>query len=162
MKSALVFFAVFVLSCQKGTLSGSVGELFPLNVARVELLRNDQAFQVSYYADNGANVDIVARLTLALEGTNFSPGHDLPLQGADGSGHRKTSVIHLAAGEPELIFPEVRQGDLHLSRGGSPGQMTQGDFSLSFVSSADVGGGRTLSGSFVGVAQDAGYGPGLN
>jgi hypothetical protein len=141
------------------SLGGSMSEVFPLDVSFVQILRNDQAFQLSYYNNNGNNVDLVARISISLEDINFQPGNDFPLQGMDDGGQR-TSVLHLAAGSPPQDLPEVSLGDMQLNTGGNIGEGTQGNFSMSFVADGGYGGGRTLYGNFTGVAQDAGFGDG--
>jgi hypothetical protein len=141
------------------SLGGSMSEVFPLSVSFVDILRNDQAFQISYYNNNGNNVDLVARIVVSLDGLDFQPGKDFPLQGEDDAGER-TSVLHLAAGSPPQPLPEVSLGDMQLNTGGNIGEFTQGNFSMSFVADGGYGGGRTLYGNFSGQAQDAGYGDG--
>lgn len=151
---------VAALSCNgDNSLGGSMSEVFPLAVSRVEILRNDQAFQVSYYNNNGNDLDLVARIVLSLDGLNFKPG-DYRLQGQDDAGQQRCSVLHLAAGSPPEPLPEVHLGDLALGKGGSVGEYTQGNFSMSFVADGGFGGGRTLYGNFSGQAHDAGYGDG--
>ena len=145
----------------ENTLGGSAGALFPLTVSRVEVLRNTDAFQVSYYVYDTTNVDLVARLTLDLSGLNFVPGKSYALTGQTDAGHQRATVTHLVTGEPLMVFPDVHSGNLNLSTGGLPGQTTTGDFSLSFINTTDFGGGRTLVGTFSSLARDAGYGPGL-
>ena len=141
------------------SLGGSMSEVFPLQVSFVDILRNDQAFQISYYNNNGNDVDLVAQVVVSLDGLDFQAGKDFPLQGEDDAGQR-TSVLHLAAGSPPQPLPEVSLGDLQLNRGGNVGQATQGNFSMSFVADGGFGGGRTLYGNFSGQAQDAGFGDG--
>ncbi len=143
------------------SLGGSMSEVFPLSVSFVDILRNDQAFQVSYYNNNGNNVDLVARVTVSLDGLAFRSSKDYPLQGVDADGGQRTSVLHLAAGSPPEPLPDVSLGDLQLSTGGNVGQPTQGNFSMSFVADGGYGGGRTLYGNFSGQTQDAGFGDGL-
>lgn len=140
------------------SLGGSVSELFPLEVSKVEVLRNEEAFQVSYYANRGTGVDLVAKVTVATQGLELKPGESIPLDGEYAPGHPRTTVIHLAQGEPVRQLPLVDQGDLHLDGGGEPGQMTSGDFSMSFQD-GEYGGGRNLYGSFQALAVDAGFGP---
>jgi hypothetical protein len=141
------------------SLGGSMSEVFPLQVSFVDILRNDQAFQVSYYNNNGNDVDLVAQIVVSLDGWNFKSGTDYALQGEVDAGFR-TSVLHLAAGSPPQPLPEVSLGDLQLNAGGNVGQYTQGNFSMSFVADGGYGGGRTLYGNFSGQAQDAGFGDG--
>lgn len=151
---------VAVVACAgDNSLSGSMSEVFPLQVSFVDILRNDQAFQVSYYNNNGNDVDLVAQVTISLDGWNFRSGHDYALQGEDDAGFR-TSVLHLAAGSPPEPLPQVSLGDLQLNTGGNVGQYTQGNFSMSFVADGGFGGGRTLQGNFSGQAQDGGFGDG--
>jgi hypothetical protein len=141
------------------SLGGSMSEVFPLDVSFVQILRNDQAFQLSYYNNNGNNVDLVARITVSLDGLDFTPSKDFVLQGEDDAGAR-TTVLHLAAGAPPQPLPEVSLGDMQLNTGGNIGDFTQGNFSMSFVADGGYGGGRTLYGNFSGQALDAGYGDG--
>lgn len=139
------------------SLGGSVSELFPLDISKVDVLRNDEAFQVSYYVNRGTGVDLVARVTVATQGVQLSPGQKIPLDGEYSPGHPRTTVVHLAQGEPLRELPAVAQGDLQLDEGGEPGQTTSGNFSMSFQA-GDYGGGRNLYGSFQAVEQDGGFG----
>jgi hypothetical protein len=150
--------AAAVVGCMgDNSLGGSMSEVFPLDVSRVDILRNDQGFQVNYYNNRGNDVDLVARVSIALDGLDFQSGRDFPLQGAYDGGQR-TSVLHLAAGEPPRPLPNVSLGDMQLESGGNVGQFTKGNFSMSFVNDGTYGAGRTLYGNFSGHALDAGYG----
>jgi len=153
--------AVGLLGCGGGnSLSGSVEELFSLEVSRVEVLRNAEALQVSYYRNNGLDVDLVARLTVATEGLDLRPGSKVNLSGNTDSGRARATVVHLAAGEPARLFAPVDKGDLELDEGGSIEQPTRGNFSMSFKKEGDgYGAGRSLEGRFAGLAMDAGFGP---
>jgi hypothetical protein len=140
-------------------LGGSVGELFSLEVSRVEVQRNAEALQVSYYRNDGADVDLVVRLTVATEGLELKPGQEVDLAGSTPSGLSRTTVVHLAAGEPARLFAPVDKGDLVLDELGEPGETVSGDFSLSFQPGTGYGAGRTLVGTFSAPAQDASFGP---
>ena len=149
-----------LLGCgPSNSLSGSVEELFSLEVSRVEVLRNEEALQVSYYRNNGLDVDLVARVTVATEGLELKPGSKVNLSGKTDSGRLRTTVVHLAAGEPARIFAEVDKGDLELDEGGGIHQPTRGNFSMSFKKGEDYGSGRSLEGRFAALAMDAGFGP---
>jgi len=139
------------------SLGGSMSEVFPLDVSRVDILRNDDGFQISYYNNNGNDIDLVARISIALYGLDFQAGKDFPLQGEYDAGHQRAAVLHLAAGEPPRPLPDISLGDLALESGGNVGQPTQGNFSMSFVNDGSYGSGRTLYGNFSGTAQDAGF-----
>jgi hypothetical protein len=141
------------------SLSGSVEELFSLEVSRVEVLRNDEALQVSYYRNNGLDVDLVVRLTVATEGLELRPGSKVNLAGNTDSGRARATVVHLAAGEPARIFAPVDKGDLELDEGGGIDQPTRGNFSMSFQKGGGYGAGRSLEGRFASLAMDAGFGP---
>ncbi|HYR55665.1 MAG TPA: hypothetical protein VEM39_06075 [Myxococcaceae bacterium] len=141
------------------SLGGSVSELFPLDVSRVEVRRNAEAVQVSYYNNRGADIDLVARVTVAMQGIDYRQGRKIDLSGEYQPGHLRTSVIHLAWGEPPRNFPPVKRGDLVISSGGNPGEGTRGNFSMSFDQGGDIGAGRTLYGSFSSTALDGGFGP---
>lgn len=150
-----------LLGCGRDNqLSGSVGELFPLGVSRVEVQRNDEALVVSYFANRGVNLDLVIRLSLATRDLELLPGGRVDLAGEYAPGHQRTTVIHAPGGEPARALPPVKKGDLRLSAGGRPDELTRGDFSMLFESTGgDLGQGRTLSGTFAGIALDAGFDP---
>ncbi len=141
------------------SLSGSVGDLFSLEVSRVEVQRNAEALQVSYYRSTATDVDLVVRLSVDTEGLELKPGKEVDLAGRTPSGHARATVVHLAAGEPARVFAPVEKGDLVLDEGGNPGESTRGDFSLSFKKGEGYGAGRTLGGRFSAMAADAGFGP---
>jgi hypothetical protein len=156
---ALLGAAVALVACGgPNTLDGSVSELFPTDVSNVEVVRNGEAFQVSYYVNRGSGVDLVARVTVATEGLTLTPGTSLALDGEYAPGHLRTTVVHMAAGEPLRTLPPVEQGDLQIEEGGDIGQTTTGNFSMSFQA-GDYGGGRNLYGTFQAVVQDGGFGP---
>jgi len=142
------------------SLGGSMSEVFPLDVSYVDILRNDDGFQVSYYNYNGVGIDLVAQVTVNLNGWNFTAGNDYPLQGEILDGGQRTAVLHLASDSPPEPLADVHLGDLQLNQGGNVGQYTQGSFSMSFVNDGGYGGGRDLYGNFSGQAHDAGYGDG--
>jgi len=150
-----------LLGCgSANSLSGSVDELFPLEVSRVEVLRNAEALQVSYYRNNGLDVDLVARLSVATEGLELKPGTKVNLAGMTPSGVARATVVHLAAGEPARVFAPVDKGDLQIDEGGAVEQPIRGDFSLSFQRGDAYGAGRSLQGRFsTPSALDAGFGP---
>jgi hypothetical protein len=158
-RGALLLAGMGLWGCgESNSLSGSVEELFSLEVSRVEVLRNDNALQVSYYRNNGLDVDLVARVTVATEGLDLRPGSTVNLAGNTDSGAARTTVVHLAAGEPARVFAPVDKGDLELDEGGGIGQPTRGDFSMSFQQGDGYGAGRTLEGKFTSTALDAGFG----
>lgn len=161
MKRALFALGALAIAVSCGpdnSLGGSVSELFPLTVSRVDILRNADAFQVSYYNNRGADVDLVARLTVALTGFDFKSDKTYKLAGEYVADHQRATVVHLGGGEPGRVLPHVRNGELKLSSGGNPGETTRGSFSVSFEQTDGYGGGRTLDGRFLGEAQDAGFG----
>ena len=141
------------------SLSGSVGDLFPLEVSRVEVQRNAEALQVSYYRSTATDVDLVVRLSVATEGLELKPGQKVDLAGETPAGHARATVVHLATGEPARVLAPVEKGDLVLDEGGNPGEPTRGDFSMSFQKGDGYGSGRSLEGRFTGLAMDAGFGP---
>ena len=147
-------------------LGGSVGDLFPLNISRVDVLRNDDALQVTYYSNRGTFLDVVVRIAVSLNGIDVKRGVTIPLQGEGSPGHQRTSVAHAPGGEPVRVFPNVKRGDLRLAEIGiglpdGGGTASRGDFSMVFANEGgDIGQGRTLTGNFAtGRTIDAGYGP---
>lgn len=140
-------------------LAGSVSGLFPLEVSNVEIMRNQEALVVNYYRNNGANVDLVVGVSVYVADLNFVPGGDFPLDGQYAPDHDRCTVIHQGAGEPVRILGAIKHGDLKLDRGGSPGDLTQGNFSLSFYQGPEYAAGRGLQGTFQAPALDGGFGP---
>lgn len=147
-------------------LGGSVGELFPLSVSKVEVLRNDQALQMIYYSNHDTFLDVVVRITVSTKevdgGTlELKRGVSLVLDGESEPGHQRTAVAHVPGGEAVRNFPNLRKGDLKLDEIGIEGLPSKGNFSMLFDSvGGDIGQGRTLTGTFsVPRTKDAGYGP---
>ena len=141
------------------SLGGSVSALFPLDVSQVEILRNEEAIQLSYYNNNGPDIDLVARVTVEVGDLDFHSGVKVPLEGEYAPGHPRTTVGHQRAGEPERYFGTVHRGILSLDLGGEPTQPTRGSFSMLFDTGSDYGAGRDITGNFAGVAKDAGFDP---
>lgn len=155
---AVATLAFVGLACRgDNELSGSVDQLFPLAVSQVDLLRNEQAFQVSYYANRAAEIDLVARVTVYVGDVGLDAGTRLDLAGEYLEGHPRTSVVHMASGEPTRVLPRVERGDLFIQEGGGIDQFVRGSFSVLFERGDQYGGGRTLEGTFAGTARDAGY-----
>jgi hypothetical protein len=159
--AALVSASLAVLACGgDNALGGSVDALFPLSVSFVEIRRNEEAFQLSYFNNRGHDIDLVAQLTVALTGLNFAPGETIDLAGEYEPGHPRTTVVHAAADEAQRVLPPVNMGDLKLEAGGNPWEVSRGNFSVGFVQGSEYGAGRTLYGNFVGLTLDAGFEPG--
>jgi hypothetical protein len=154
-----VLAGTLVAGCGGGLLGGSVSELFPLDVSQMVLLRSPEAFQVSYYRNNGPNVDLVARVTVATSAVNLSPGNEVPLHGEYAPGHPRGTISHQAAGEPLRLLPVIRDGHLRLNVGGNAEEHTEGDFAAAFEVEGDYGAGRNLFGKFSGITRDAGFDP---
>lgn len=156
--AAAAFAAAF--ACRPdNTLEGSVDALFPLSVSQVDMLRNGDAFQVSYYANRGADIDLVARISVYVGDTGIDAGVPLAIQGEYAPGHQRATVVHLTAGEAERVLPPVERGDLMVEQGGGIGQPTRGSFAVLFVQGDAYGSGRTLDGTFAAVPRDAGWMP---
>ncbi len=141
-------------------LSGSIGELFSLTFSRVEVYRNSEALQVSYYNNRGSDIDLVVRFTVGVSDLTLTNGMKIDLASEYLPGHQRTSVIHLASGEPVRVFPAVAKGDFVLNSGAIGTETLRGNFSMSFDRTADYGGGRTLVGNFTSAtARDAAFDP---
>ena len=160
MKKLALFALATLAACGPETgLSGSVSELFSLEVSRVEVRRNEQAFQVTYLRNRGVFLDVVARVSVSLEGATLVPGKKIDLAGEYAPGHLRTTVATAPGGEPVRQLPPVKKGDLVITSGGGVGQVTSGNFSMSFSDmGGDLGAGRTLAGTFKATALDAGFG----
>ena len=141
------------------SLSGSVDELFSLEVSRVEVLRNAEALQVSYYRNNGLDVDLVARLSVATEGLELKPGAKVNLAGQHGLGVARATVVHLAAGEPARVFAPVDKGDLQIDEGGARGPAHARQLLALVPARGGVRRGAQPGGPLLLAALDAGFGP---
>lgn len=143
------------------SLGGSVGELFPLTISRVDVLRNDYAVQVTYYANRGTFLDVVVRMVVSTKDIDLQRGVKIQLEGESEPGHQRTSVAHAPGGEAVRVFPNVKKGDLVITEIGTEGQPSKGNFSMLFdFAGGDLGQGRTLTGIFsVPRTKDAGFGP---
>ena len=148
------------MACGQGenSLTGSLSEVFSLDVSTAHVLRNDQAFVVSYEANNGRDIDLVLRFTLALDQLTLKTGKGENLAGLTDGGILRATFLHNAAGEPARVLPAVSIGEFTLDQGGNPGEDTKGSFGASFVSDGSYGSGRAVSGTFHAVAIDAGFG----
>lgn len=141
-------------------LGGSVGELFPLEVSRVEVYRNESALQVTYYRNRDTFLDVVVRVSVSLRSVEVKNGAKIDLAGEYEPGHARTSVAHAPGGEPVRVFPRVKRGDMVIDQVGAEGQISRGNFSMVFDSmGGDLGQGRTLTGTFAATTFDAGFGP---
>jgi hypothetical protein len=158
---ALVMLCTALSGCgADNALGGSVGELFPLTVSTVDVLRNDYAIQVTYYANRGTFLDVVVRVVVSTKDIDLKRGVTIKLEGESEPGHQRTSVAHAPGGEAVRNFPNVRRGDLVITELGLEGRPSKGNFSMLFDSiGGDLGQGRNLTGSFsVPRTKDAGFG----
>jgi hypothetical protein len=163
--------AVLLSSCGlDNSLGGSLGEVFPLEISRVEVQKNDEAMQITYLHNRGVFLDVVVRVSVSMidEGTapdggvpsfELKPGQRIALEGSAPNGAFRTAVTHAPGGEPVRNLPRVKKGDLVITSGGAIGEVTKGNFSMLFEQEGgDVGFGRTLTGTFSGMTLDAGFG----
>lgn len=157
-------------------LSGSLGEVFPLDASRVELARNPEAFQITYLRNRGVFLDVVVRISVSMVSgtsedgglTSYEPtaGARLPLEGEYQPGSPRAAVTHAPGGEPVRTLPRVQKGDITITErtltnlpDGGVKERLRGNFSMLFEQEGgDVGFGRTLSGNFLGDVTDAGFG----
>lgn len=143
------------VSCADNILSGSLSEVFPLDVSTTSIAANGDALQVTYLVNRGVFVDVVARVSVAVSDLALAPGLKVSLAGQGPDGVRRCVVSHAPGGEPVRVMPPIERGDLVLSEGGRAGEFTRGNFSVLFASEGgDVGFGRTLTGTFAGLASD--------
>ncbi len=161
MKWVVALFAwVSATSCGPAvSLSGSLEQLIPLEVSKVAVYRNEEALQVTYSRNRGLFLDVVIRMAVSLKGVDASAGKKVNLAGDWQPGNPRVTFAHAPGGEPIRLLPRVKRGDLALTEGGGVGTVTKGNFSVVFEDTGgDFGGGRSLSGRFLGTAADAGFG----
>lgn len=163
---------LFVLaSCGlDNSLGGSLSEVFPLDISTVEVARNDEAMQVTYFRNRGVFLDVVARVSVSLRlegeaedgGVPYvvpKAGTKLEVVGEYAPGNPRCAVTTAPGGEPVRNLPRIRRGDFTIIEGGNEGEVTSGNFSVLFEQEGgDVGFGRTLFGNFKGELRDAGFG----
>ena len=159
-------------SCgQDNSLSGSLSEVFPLDLSTVEVNQNLEALQITYYRNRGVFLDVVVRVSVSLQDEGVAPdggvptialkaGKKLELGGESPTGQQRCAVNHAPGGEPVRSLPRVKKGDIVITEGGKIGQAMKGNFSMLFEQEGgDVGFGRTLVGTFaVKESLDAGFG----
>jgi len=151
--------ALLLSGCGDNLLGGSLSEIFPLDVSRVEVYRNEEALQITYYFNRNVFLDVVVRVSVYIADQTIKPDARLDLAGEYAPGHPRTVVAHAPGGEPVRLLPRVHKGDLHIISGGDPGVVTRGDFSMVFENEGgDIGFGRTLTGGFSAQTVDAGFG----
>lgn len=171
MRKSLLLAALVLSSCGlDNSLGGSLGEVFPLDLSKVEVHKNDEALQITYLRNRGVFLDVVVRVSVSMvtDGTAadggvatfaLKPGTRIALEGEAPSGVLRTAVTHAPGGEPVRNLPRISRGDLVITEGGAIGETTKGNFSMLFEKEGgDVGFGRTLTGTFSGLTQDAGFG----
>lgn len=152
------------------SLGGSLSEVFPLEISSVEVARNDEAMQVTYFRNRGVFLDVVARVSVSLRldgvaedgGVPYvipAPGKKIEVVGDYVAGNPRCAVTNAPGGEPVRNLPRIKRGDFVITEGGDLGEVTSGNFSVLFEQEGgDVGFGRTLFGNFKGELQDAGFG----
>lgn len=161
-----------LVSCApENGLGGSLSEVFPLEVSKVDVHQNEEALQVTYLRNRGVFLDVVARVSISLStegvsvdggvaGLELKPGTRINLAGLAPSGVLRASVTHAPGGEPVRNLPKVARGDLVITEGGQVGTLTSGNFSMLFEQEGgDIGFGRTLNGRFSAISRDAGFDP---
>jgi|APLak6261678615_1056124.scaffolds.fasta_scaffold05579_1 hypothetical protein len=172
MKRRLLFAALLISACGLDNgLGGSLGEVFPLDISKVEVQQNAEAMQVTYLRNRGVFLDVVVRVSVSMATDGVSedggvpsialkPGARIVLEGEAPGGVLRTAVTHAPGGEPVRNLPRVKKGDLVITEGGEVGEMMRGNFSMLFEQEGgDIGFGRTLTGTFSAVSLDAGFGP---
>ena len=153
------------------SLGGSLGEVFPLDLSRVEVHQNYEALQVTYYRNRGVFLDVVVRVSVSLQDEGVAadggiptlplkPGTRIELQGDSPTGQERCAVTTAPGGEPTRNMPRIKNGDLIITEGGEIGAPIKGNFSMLFEQEGgDVGFGRTLYGRFASKESiDAGFG----
>lgn len=159
------------------SLGGSLSEVFPLDLSRVEVAQNHEALQVTYFRNRGVFLDVVARVSVSLQAADadgnpllapdggiatlvLEPGTRLDLAGRSPTGQLRCAVTHAPGGEPVRNLPPIKKGDFVVDEGGAVGEPMRGNFSMLFEQEGgDVGFGRTLYGTFATKQTlDAGFG----
>lgn len=144
-----------VTACADTDLSGSVSEVFPLDISGTTIAANSEALQVTYLYNRDVFLDVVARVSVATFDLTLKPGITIDLKGQLDGGALRCVVAHAPGGEPVRSLPPIKRGDMVIDEGGRPGEHTTGHFSVLFESQGgDLGYGRTLSGRFSGIAAD--------
>lgn len=163
---------VCLASCSSdNSLGGSLSEIFPLDLSRVEVAQNPEALQITYFRNRGVFLDVVVRVSVSLQDEGvapdggvptieLTPGKRLDLAGESPTGQLRCAVTHAPGGEPVRSLPRVKKGDLEIIEGGQIGESIKGNFSMLFeAEGGDVGFGRTLVGTFSAAeSMDAGFG----
>ena len=173
MRRAWWLLPLLMLGCgPDAALSGSLGVVFPLDISSIAIAQNEEALQITYLRNRNVFLDVVVRVSVALSDVttledggvsithrDLKPGMRIDLAGEYMDGHPRAVVAHAPGGEPVRVFPRVQRGDMHISSGGNPEEITRGNFSVLFENQGgDLGFGRTLTGDFSAMTIDAGFG----
>lgn len=153
------------------SLGGSLSEVFPLDLSKVEVAQNPEALQITYFRNRGVFLDVVVRVSVSLQDEGvaadggvptlvLTPGKRLELKGESPAGQLRCAVTHAPGGEPVRSLPRIKNGDIVITEGGNIGEPIKGNFSMLFEQEGgDVGFGRTLFGRFSSKESlDAGFG----
>ncbi len=80
LAAAAVGAGLLLAACHGDTyLEGSLSELFPLDVSRVEVARNSEAFQVTYFDNRDLFIDVVARVSVYVGDVDPDGGWRRPI-----------------------------------------------------------------------------------
>lgn len=147
----MLLLALLASACGQppNSLSGSVGEVFALEVSSVTAIRNEEALQLTYLRNRERELDIVLRVVVALgPEESLVEGGRLPLEGSSPQGYRRVTLLHVPGGEPARELGEVEDGELRVSGGGELGERLEGDFSARFPEGEGLTAGRNVFGTF--------------
>ena len=155
LTAAAVLLLAFASCSSPNSLDGSVAEAFDLAFSSVQIRRSPKAVAISYLRSHGN--EIVINLTVDLEGLNVTHGGDVNLAEEYLPGHQRAAVSRAVDNEPVRALPGIARGTLSLDHDPTPGQESAGSFSLSFKEDGDMGGGRTLVGTFDATVEGTAY-----
>jgi hypothetical protein len=155
----IVVMCLFCSCAPDNGLTGSLSEVFPIDISSIEIRKNNEAIQLTYLKNRGIFLDVVARVSISLPAAELKVNESIALDGDYSPTHPRCVVTHAPGGEPVRYLPPVERGDLVILEGGGIGELTRGTFSILFQKQGgDVGFGRTLNGTFYSKALDAGFG----
>jgi hypothetical protein len=154
--AAVVLLLAFASCSSPNSLDGSVAEAFDLAFSSVQIRRSPKAIAISYLRSHGN--EVVINLTVDLEGLDMTHGGDVNLAESPQPGHQRAAVSRAVDNEPVRAMPRLSRGTLSLDHDPTPGFESAGNFSLAFVESdGDMGGGRTLVGTFDATVEGTSY-----
>jgi hypothetical protein len=138
------------------SLTGSLGEVAPLDFTTVAVRASDTALVVEYQkVPQGGTADIIFKLVINPVNLQLNQGLSIDLAELLADGSSRANCIRAVTNDPRRVFPPIKHGELILDSDVNIGKTASGHFNLLFGEGGDLGEGRTVEGTFSAEVGDA-------